>query len=69
MRWCSYKKCWKNRTCLRVYTDKFYVLYKAHITRKLKGMIENTKHNLSDNMKQLLENTLNKRKENIDIKI
>ena len=37
----------------------------AHITRKLEGITQNTKHNWSDRMKRLLENTLKRRKENI----
>ena len=38
----------------------------AHITRKLEGITQNTKHNWSDRMKKLLENTLKRRKEYID---
>ncbi len=34
----------------------------AHITRKLEGITQNTKHNWSDKMKELLESTLEKRK-------
>ena len=41
----------------------------AHITRKLEGITQNAKHKWSDKMKDLLENTLNKRKENIKNKI
>ncbi len=35
----------------------------AHITRKLEGITQNTKHHWSDDMKKLLEETLTKRKE------
>lgn len=35
----------------------------AHITRKLEGITQNTKHQWSDDMKKLLEETLAKRKE------
>lgn len=35
----------------------------AHITRKLEGITQNTKHSWSDEMKNLLENTLEKRYE------
>lgn len=37
----------------------------AHITRKLEGITQNTKHHWSDDMKKLLEETLTKRKEYI----
>jgi hypothetical protein len=37
----------------------------AHITRKLEGITQNANHKWSDDMKQLLESTLSKRKENI----
>lgn len=98
----------KDKACLRVYTDGFYVLYKAHmakdtvgmdedgilqklpadctvmhdhllhnycdeysykniecnahVTRKLEGITQNAKHKWSDEMKNLLESTLDKRK-------
>lgn len=41
----------------------------AHISRKLKGITENTKHKWSEEMKQLLENMLSKRDENLKLKI
>lgn len=41
----------------------------AHITRKLKGIVVNTKHNWADDMEKLLKNTLKLRKEYIDSKI
>ena len=105
----------KEKACLRVYTDKQLVLYKAHvakdtkgmdedgilqeltkdttvvhdhllhnycndysyenaecnahITRKLKGITVNTSHKWSAEMKQLLEDTLKKRKEKINKKV
>lgn len=102
----------KDRACLRVYTNSYYVIYKAHmakdtegmnedgilqnlpedcvvmhdhiihnycdeyhykniecnahITRKLEGITQNAKHTWSDDMKNLLEETLEKRKQNIE---
>lgn len=41
----------------------------AHITRKLKGITQNTSHTWSDEMKKLLEETLSNRKEHISNKI
>lgn len=41
----------------------------AHITRKLKGISVNTKHNWSDEMEKFLKNILELRKEYIDKKI
>lgn len=41
----------------------------AHITRKLESITQNTKHNWSDEMKQLLESTLEKRYEYQEKKI
>ena len=38
----------------------------AHITRKLEGITQNAKHSWSDDMKNLLESTLEKRKINIE---
>ena len=40
----------------------------AHITRKLEGITQNAKHNWSDEMKKLLESTLEKRKQYISDK-
>lgn len=39
----------------------------AHITRKLEGITQNANHSWSDEMKKLLEETLQKRKDNISI--
>lgn len=41
----------------------------AHITRKLEGITQNANHSWSDEMKKLLEETLQKRKDNISIGI
>ena len=38
----------------------------AHITRKLEGITQNANHHWSDKMKDLLEGTLEKRKQNIE---
>ena len=41
----------------------------AHITRKLKGIVVNTKHNWADDMEKFLKNTLKLRNEYIEKKI
>jgi hypothetical protein len=54
---------------LHNYCDKYSyknIECNAHITRKLEGITQNAKHNWSDNMKKLLESTLEKRKINIE---